>query len=157
MKYSAAIVTFVLATLAAAQVPFTSCSTGPTDFALSAFAVSPYPLCSGKISTYAAAGNLLAPIVNGSKLEITGRYLGHVIYVDNHDLCTLLSNQGTPCPVSTPQTALNLGVIVKSTLPVAVPWQWTVNATNGNPSQNNIFCQKTTVTLKDDYLETAYL
>jgi hypothetical protein len=133
MKYSTAIVTFVLATLAAAQVPFTSCSTGSTDSALSAFAVSPYPLCSGQTSTYAAAGNLLAPIVNGSKLEITGRYLGRIIYVDNHDLCTLLNSQGTPCPVSTPQTALNLGVLVKPTLPVNVsgispPWTLTNRA-----------------------------
>ncbi|KAF9345663.1 hypothetical protein BGX34_004571, partial [Mortierella sp. NVP85] len=100
MKFFAAIATLLFATLAAAQTPaFTDCATGPTDFALSSFSVSQHPLCINQNFCFTAVGQLAAPITQGANITLYGRYLGRVLYLENHDLCALSAAQGNPCPV----------------------------------------------------------
>ncbi|KAF9574611.1 hypothetical protein EC968_006026 [Mortierella alpina] len=144
MKFITAIAALFVATVANAQVPFTNCATGPTDITIDTFSIAPYPLCVGKEVCATGTGVLSTPVIEGAKLSIIGKYLGRVVYTDNHDLCTLMAAQGHPCPIPTTLTSITACVPVKSTAPANIPVQLTVQATNGN--NHVLFCQAATVT-----------
>ncbi|KAG0365104.1 hypothetical protein BC939DRAFT_455811 [Gamsiella multidivaricata] len=147
MKFFAAIAALVVAAVANAQSPaFTNCATGATDMTVSAFSVSPYPLCIGQNVCASVTGTLSTPVITGAKLAITGRYGGRVVYTDNQDLCTVLAASGHPCPVATSVTSITACVLVKTTAPANVPVALVIQATNGNG--NVLFCQTATVTAK---------
>ncbi|KAG0302929.1 hypothetical protein BGZ97_002118, partial [Linnemannia gamsii] len=106
MKFIAAIAALVVAAVANAQVPFTNCANGPTQIAINNFSISPYPLCINQNVCATGTGTLNTPVIEGSTLSITGRYLGRLVYTDNHDLCTLMASQGFPCPLPTTMTSI---------------------------------------------------
>ncbi|KAG0242928.1 hypothetical protein BG011_003227 [Mortierella polycephala] len=112
---------------------------------VTSFSVSPYPLCVGQNACFTATGTLLHPIIRSASLSIVGKYLGRVVYTDNHDLCDLLATWGQICPIATSVTSITACVIVKSTAPVGIPIALTIKATNGNG--NLLFCQVATVTV----------
>ncbi|KAF9349471.1 hypothetical protein BGX34_001773 [Mortierella sp. NVP85] len=147
MKFIAAVAALALAAVAQAQT-FTSCATGATDMTVSSITLDKNPLCVGENVCATVTGTLANPIVEttpgSTKLAIVGRYLGRVVYTDNHDLCTLLAASGHPCPVATSVTSVTACVLVKTSAPVGVPVALTIQATNGNG--NTIFCQTATVT-----------
>ncbi|KAF9273193.1 hypothetical protein BGZ68_001729, partial [Mortierella alpina] len=93
MKFITAIAALFVATVANAQVPFTNCATGNTDIVIDTFSISPYPLCVGKEVCATGTGVLSTPVIAGAKLSIVGKYLGRIVYTDNHDLCTLMAAQ----------------------------------------------------------------
>ncbi|KAK3806072.1 MAG: hypothetical protein J3Q66DRAFT_359422 [Benniella sp.] len=147
MKFFAAVAALALAAVANAQSPFfTSCSpAGVTpEMSVISLSLNPYPLCIGQIVTATATGVLSAPVTDGSKLAIIGRYLGRVVYTDNQDLCGLASTSGLSCPIATSVSSITVQVLVKNTAPANVPVALQISATNGNG--NLLFCQQATVT-----------
>ncbi|KAF9955255.1 hypothetical protein BGZ72_003913 [Mortierella alpina] len=147
MKFIAAIAALIVAAVANAQTPsppFGNCATGATDMTVTGFTLTPYPLCIGQTVCATVNGTLSAPIVAPAKLAITGRYLGRVVYTDNHDLCVVLAASGVPCPVPTTVTSVTACVLVKPTAPANIPVALTLLATNGN--NHVLFCQSATVT-----------
>ncbi|KAG9321460.1 hypothetical protein KVV02_003587 [Mortierella alpina] len=143
MKFIAAIAALVAAAVANAQT-FTNCAAGPTDMALTAFSVTPYPLCIGQNVCATVSGTLSTPIVAPAKLSVTGKYLGRIVYTDNQDLCAVLAASGIPCPVPVSVTTVTACVLVKPSAPANIPVQLTILATNGN--NHVLFCQAATVT-----------
>ncbi|KAF9095064.1 hypothetical protein BGX23_001143 [Mortierella sp. AD031] len=144
MKFIAALVALFAVSAVNAQSPaFTSCATTPTQMTVSSFAVAPYPLCINQSVCAQVGGTLSAPIVAGAKLAITGRYLGRIVYTDNHDLCTVLATTGLTCPVPTTVTAVNACVLVKPNAPPNIGVALQILATNGDGGI--LFCQTATV------------
>ncbi|KAF9913879.1 hypothetical protein BX616_009399 [Lobosporangium transversale] len=141
MKFITAVAAFVLAAVANAQTQptFTNCATGATDLVINSFSLSPYPLCIGQNVCATGNGQLSAPVTAGAKLNIVGKYLNRIVYTDAHDLCTLLGNQGHPCPVPVTLTSITACVLVKTTAPAGIPVQLQISATNGNG--HVLFCQ----------------
>ncbi|KAF9094727.1 hypothetical protein BGX29_009381 [Mortierella sp. GBA35] len=129
MKFIAALVALFAVSAVNAQSPaFTSCATTPTQMT---------SVCAQ------VGGTLSAPIVAGAKLAITGRYLGRIVYTDNHDLCTVLATTGLTCPVPTTVTAVNACVLVKPNAPPNIGVALQILATNGDGGI--LFCQTATV------------
>ncbi|KAF9937887.1 hypothetical protein BGZ75_004470 [Mortierella antarctica] len=143
MKFIAAIAALVVAAVANAQT-FTNCAAGPTDMTLTAFSVTPYPLCIGQNVCATVSGTLSTPIIAPAKLSVTGKYLGRIVYTDNQDLCAVLLASGIPCPVPVSVTTVTACVLVKPSAPANIPVQLTILATNGN--NHVLFCQAATVT-----------
>ncbi|KAI8349482.1 hypothetical protein B0O80DRAFT_459648 [Mortierella sp. GBAus27b] len=141
MKFFAAVAALAYLAFTVAQTlpPITNCATGPTDLVINSFTLAPYPLCVNQNVCATGTGQLLTPVVAGGQLSIIGRYLGRVVYTDNHDLCGLLSTQGFTCPIPTTLTSITACVLVKPNAPVNIPVALTVQATNGNG--NLLFCQ----------------
>ncbi|KAF9417825.1 hypothetical protein BGZ76_004486, partial [Entomortierella beljakovae] len=109
MKFIAAIAS--LAFIAAVQsqdapASWVSCASGESQLEVSSFITEPYPFCVGQQVCANIEGTLSAPIIEGAKVSIIGRYLGKIVYTDNQDFCALLAAQGTPCPVPTSVTSL---------------------------------------------------
>ncbi|KAI1297119.1 hypothetical protein EDD11_007229 [Mortierella claussenii] len=140
MKFFAAVAALACLALANAQMPpVSNCATGATDLAITSFNLAPYPLCINQNVCATGTGQLSVPVTAGAKLNIVGKYLNRVVYTDAHDLCTLLSAQGHPCPVPITLTSITACVLVKPTAPAGVPVALTVSATNGNG--HVLFCQ----------------
>ncbi|KAF9155867.1 hypothetical protein BG015_008229 [Linnemannia schmuckeri] len=146
MKFIAAIAALVVAAVANAQVPFTNCASGPTQIAIQTFSIAPYPLCINQNVCATGTGILNTPVIAGSTLSITGRYLGRLVYTDNHDLCTLMASQGFPCPLPTTMTSITACVLVKPNAPPNIGVALQVVAVNGDGG--TLFCQAATVTAK---------
>ncbi|KAF9085851.1 hypothetical protein BGX23_009333 [Mortierella sp. AD031] len=147
MKFITALAALVVAAVANAQVPFTNCATTPTQIAITNFSIAPYPLCINQNVCATGTGTLSTPVVQGAKLAITGRYLGRIVYTDNHDLCTLMAAQGFPCPIPTTMTAITACVLVKPNAPPNIGVALQVLATNGDGGI--LFCQSATVQAKN--------
>ncbi|KAF9085582.1 hypothetical protein BGX27_003426 [Mortierella sp. AM989] len=142
MKFFAAAIALVAASVANAQDTWANCADKP-DATIDSFINSPSPGCIGKQICVTATGQLSAPITNPSLLIITGKYLGQTVYTDNHDFCPLLAIHGHPCPVPATVTSLTVCVMLKDTIPANVPANLTIVATNGNG--NTLFCQRSLV------------
>lgn len=134
MKLLAPLTTVVAAV--AAQGPgtiFTSCATpGTTEQTVANFMISA-PYCAGHNYTLTSTGPLSGPIFEPAKLAITGKFLGRVIYADNMDMCPLLAEAGTPCPVATTVTSLSLQRLLKPSFPANVRYYFQACA-------NLLFC-----------------
>ncbi|KAG0283300.1 hypothetical protein BGZ96_012334 [Linnemannia gamsii] len=140
MKFIAALTTLVLAAVASAQMPTPyNCATGPTQIAITSFTLDPYPLCINKMVCASGTGTLSTPVVDGATLSITGRYLGRLVYTDNHDLCSLLASQGFACPMPTTMTSITACVLVKPNAPPNIGVALRVVAVNGDGG--TLFCQ----------------
>ncbi|KAF9156658.1 hypothetical protein BG015_002862 [Linnemannia schmuckeri] len=122
-----------------AQVPFSNCATGPTQFNLNSFGMVPYPLCINKNMCLTGTGALTTPVIEGAQFAITGKYLGRVVYTDNHDLCILLAASGFPCPVPVNVPSLTACVLVKPNCPANIGMAMTFAATNGDGGI--LYCQ----------------
>jgi hypothetical protein len=118
MKLFAAIVTLILATLIAAQPVFTNCAPSTADFTVVNFSLYPHPGCVGQNVCITITGQLAAPITQGAKVTIIGKYLGRVVYTDSIDLCALSASQGNPCPLPVSLTSLTVCINVKASAPV---------------------------------------
>ncbi|KAG9068569.1 hypothetical protein KI688_010844 [Linnemannia hyalina] len=142
MKFIAALATLVLAAVASGQTtmptPF-DCSTGPTQIAITSFNLVPYPLCINEMVCATGTGTLSTPVIEGATLAITGRYLGRLVYTDNHDLCELLASQGFQCPMPTTMTSITACVLVKPNAPPNIGVALQVVAVNGDGGV--LFCQ----------------
>ncbi|KAG0256317.1 hypothetical protein BG011_004622 [Mortierella polycephala] len=150
MKFIIATAALLVATVANAQTVFTDCAPPGADLTINAFTLSPDPLCIGKDVCATGTGLLNTEVVDGASLAITGKYLGRVVYTDNHDLCELMGDQGHPCPIPTTLTSITACVLVKTTAPASIPVSLTVLAMNGNG--NTLFCQSATVTATNNAL-----
>ncbi|KAF9149734.1 hypothetical protein BG015_008449 [Linnemannia schmuckeri] len=141
MKFIAALATLVLAAVASAQTMPTpyNCATGPTQISITSFTLSPYPLCINQNVCATGTGTLSTPVIEGSTLSITGRYLGRLVYTDNHDLCALLASQGFQCPMPTTMTSITACVLVKPNAPPNIGVALRVVAVNGDGG--TLFCQ----------------
>ncbi|ORZ08525.1 hypothetical protein BCR41DRAFT_145604 [Lobosporangium transversale] len=140
MKFFAAIVALACLALSSAQMPTPyNCATGATDLLVTNFTLAPYPLCIGQNVCASGTGILSAPVTQGAKLNIVGKYLNRIVYTDAHDLCTLLGSQGVPCPIPITMTSITACVLVKPTAPAGIPVILQVSATNGNG--HVLFCQ----------------
>ncbi|KAF9187915.1 hypothetical protein BGZ51_000100 [Haplosporangium sp. Z 767] len=145
MKFITAAAALFVAAVANAQSPsFTNCAPASADMTVTGFSLSPYPLCVGKEVCATVTGTLNASIVGPSALSIVGKYLGRVVYTDNHDLCSVLADTEHPCPVDTTATSVTACILVKANAPTGIPVALTIQATNG--SGNTLFCQTATVT-----------
>ncbi|KAF9959794.1 hypothetical protein BGZ65_000047 [Modicella reniformis] len=149
MKFFAAIAALAVAAVAKALSPaFSDCSAGvSTDISVTGLTLAPYPLCIGQTVCATITGTLSNPITAGSTLSIIGRYLGRVVYSDNHDLCTVLAASGLPCTVNPPKSTVTACIPVLSSAPASIPVALTIQAVNGN--SNLIFCQSATVTAQN--------
>ncbi|KAF9404009.1 hypothetical protein BGX21_003897 [Mortierella sp. AD011] len=138
MKFFAAIITLIAATVVKADQPtWTSCNS-TADLTVSSFSVDPYPLCVGKNVCATIVGTLSAPITAPSTLSIVGTYFGVTIYKQFVDLCALVS-----CPVAQNTTTLEVCFPFLSTIPTGIPFVYTFSAANGN--EDSLFCQTATV------------
>ncbi|KAF9919736.1 hypothetical protein FBU30_010603 [Linnemannia zychae] len=141
----AVLATAVVSVISAQTGTFTNfkdCATGPVSFtSTNGFSLAPSPLCISKPFCLTSAGALSAPITEGAKYVIYGRYLGRMLYTDTQDLCPLLALNGTPCPVAAGDFNLNICVNVKPNFPVGWPFDFQFHAINGNGEL--IFCRAT--------------
>ncbi|KAF9373223.1 hypothetical protein CPB97_000714 [Podila verticillata] len=140
MKLLALLTTVVAAV--AAQGPgtiFTNCATpGTTDQTVTNFTISA-PFCAGHNYTLTSTGPLSDTIFEPTKLGIAGKFLGRVIYTDNADLCALLAEAGTPCPLATTVTSLSFQRLLKPSVATNINLQFSFQALNGN--NRVLFCQ----------------
>ncbi|KAK3836509.1 MAG: hypothetical protein JOS17DRAFT_787679 [Linnemannia elongata] len=136
--------TLTLAGLSQGLATFTNCATGPTVMAVTSFAVIPEPLCINHNMCATATGTLSDNIWGQAKYVITGRYLGRLVYTDNHDLCAILDLSGRPCPIPKTVTSLTTCTLVKPNAPSNIAMAMTFLATNGDG--NTIYCQSATLT-----------
>ncbi|KAF8933399.1 hypothetical protein BGZ47_010882 [Haplosporangium gracile] len=144
MKFIAAFVALVAASVVNAQSPaFTNCAAAP-QMAVTGFTVSPYPLCINKQVCATVTGTSTTPIDGDATLAVTGRYLGRLVYTDNQDLCTVLGASGHPCPVPITTNQVTACILVKPNAPPNIGVALTITATNGDGGV--IFCQTATVT-----------
>jgi hypothetical protein len=68
-----------------------------------------HPMCITQSVCFTATGSLLAPIMDGTNLTQTsliGKYLGRVLYREEHNLCDNLTAQGQSCPIPVGTTSL---------------------------------------------------
>ncbi|KAG0232260.1 hypothetical protein B0O80DRAFT_423146 [Mortierella sp. GBAus27b] len=147
MKFIAAFAALAFAAMAQAQL--TSCAgSTPTDMTGTSITLTPSTLCINQNVCATVSGTLINPIADSptkkASLSIIGRYLGRVVYTDNHDLCTVLGASGYPCPVPVTTTLVTACVLVLPNAPANIPVALTIQAVNGNG--NLIFCQSGTVT-----------
>ncbi|KAI9234905.1 MAG: hypothetical protein BYD32DRAFT_453622 [Podila humilis] len=146
MKFLA-VITTVIATAAALDYPvfpfvWKSCATpGTTDQTVTNFTLK-QSFCPGKNYTVIVTGPVTGDIVAPSKLWISGKFLGRVIYTDNHDFCALLAAAGTPCPLAAGTAALTFDVLLKPSWPTGVNAQFSYQVINGN--NRILFCQAAT-------------
>ncbi|KAF9300971.1 hypothetical protein BGZ74_007292 [Mortierella antarctica] len=99
-----------------------SCATGTTTQNVTAFTLTPSDYCIGKPYTLTSTGPLKTDIIAGGTFSVTGRYLGRVVYTDDHrDFCALLAAAGTPCPVAKTADALSFALTVKPWVPAIPP------------------------------------
>ncbi|KAG9324918.1 hypothetical protein KVV02_008480 [Mortierella alpina] len=139
MKITASFVAFVaLASTAAGQMNYTNCASGPTQFQMTSATWSPSPACIGKDICAVGTGTLDTPIIEGATLSLTARYLGRLVYTDNHDFCAVLAAQGTPCPVAAGAAVLKGCVKIKENVPPNVAAVFKTVAVNGDGG--TIFC-----------------
>ncbi|KAG0238804.1 hypothetical protein BGW41_008015 [Actinomortierella wolfii] len=143
MKFVAAVASLLIAAAAVVSgqtmpAPY-NCATGPTQIDIETFTLDPYPLCIGQSVCATGSGTLSTPVIQGAHLSITGKFLGRIVYTDNHDLCALLSSQGFDCPIPTTMTSITSCVQVKPNAPANIPVLLTVSATNGDGGV--LFCQ----------------
>ncbi|KAF9583536.1 hypothetical protein BGW38_009249, partial [Lunasporangiospora selenospora] len=133
----------VLATIAAvaSSVQAAGCATGSTQFALTSYTSTPSPPCIGKPVCFSVSGTLSAPIIEGGRINVVGRYLNRVVYTDNYDLCKLLADQGTPCPLPASTTDATVCINVKTNAPPNIPVNLTISAHNGDG--NVVWCEVT--------------
>ncbi|OAQ22925.1 hypothetical protein K457DRAFT_25577 [Linnemannia elongata AG-77] len=98
--------------------------------------VSPYPMCINKTACLTLTGTLLEPIIEDSSYTISGRLfnrVGRLVYSDdNIDLCKLLADSGTPCPIAPGPLTLNLCRLVKPNAPPLWAVVWIFAAVNGD-------------------------
>ncbi|KAG0225798.1 hypothetical protein BGW41_004551 [Actinomortierella wolfii] len=152
MKFCAIIATLFAAAIASAQdVPsFTHCEKLSDEIVpqltIEQFTIAPYPLCIGQSVCATGKGQLSTPVIEGAQLSITGKFLGRIVYTDNYDLCTLMANQGHPCPIPTTLTSLTSCINVKPNAPADINVKLEVMATNGDG--NLLFCQEANVIAK---------
>ncbi|KAI8358238.1 hypothetical protein B0O80DRAFT_520826 [Mortierella sp. GBAus27b] len=149
MRILSAITSLVFLGAVAAQTypSFADCATSPTDFNVSSFTISVYPMCITQRVCFTATGSLLAPITHGTNLtqvSLIGKYVGRVLYRDEQNLCDILGNQGQPCPVPVGTTSLTTCLYVKPNLIPDIPVKYELRLTNGNG--NTIFCRNATMT-----------
>ncbi|KAI8358239.1 hypothetical protein B0O80DRAFT_424308 [Mortierella sp. GBAus27b] len=149
MRISSGITSLLFLITAAAQSwpANTDCATSPTDFNVSGFAFSIYPMCIAQPICFTATGSLLAPIMHGTnltKVSFVGRYLGRVLYLDEQNLCDNLAAQGQPCPVPVGTTFLTTCFRIRDNFPPNIPMKFELRLTNGNG--NTIFCRNATMT-----------
>ncbi|KAF9156659.1 hypothetical protein BG015_002863 [Linnemannia schmuckeri] len=121
------------------KVSAANCASGPTDMTVTSFGYTPNPLMQNQQACHNAVGTLSVPVVGGAKLALVGRYLGRVVYTDNHDYCTLLALDGLPCPVPTTATSLHSCYLIKPSVPLNITFNMQWIATNANG--NMIYCQ----------------
>ncbi|KAF9309703.1 hypothetical protein BG003_009442 [Podila horticola] len=146
MKFITAVAALLVASVVNAQTPpvWTDCAPpGTADMTVSSFSVLPYPLCINQNVCATVVGTLSTPVVAPSKLSVSGKYLGRVVYTDNQDLCAILLAAGHPCPLPVTTTTITACILVKSTAPANINVQLTVQANNGN--NHILFCQASTV------------
>ncbi|KAF9331526.1 hypothetical protein BG006_005606 [Podila minutissima] len=144
MKFIAAVAALLVATVANAQVAWSDCApAGTADMTVSAFSVTPYPLCIGQNVCATVVGTLSTPVIAPAKLAVSGKYLGRVVYSDNQDLCAILLAAGHPCPLPVSTTSITACILVKPSAPANINVQLTVQALNGN--NHILFCQAATV------------
>ncbi|KAF9314597.1 hypothetical protein BG003_004003 [Podila horticola] len=155
MKFSTLVAAAAAVTLqvqvALAGPTFTDCAPpGIADFTVTNFTISS-PFCPGKNYTLTATGTLAAPIIAPSKLSISAKYLGRVAYTDNLELCQLLADAGSPCPVPITASSLSLNILLKPSFPPNVPMQFTFQVNNGN--NHILFCRAATLKGDGTWLE----
>ncbi|KAG9068506.1 hypothetical protein KI688_010779 [Linnemannia hyalina] len=144
MKFIAAFVALVAASVVNAQSPaFTNCAAAP-QMTVSSLTLDPYPLCINKNVCATITGTSTTPIDGDATLAITGRYLGRLVYTDNQDLCAVLGASGHACPVPITTTQVTACILVKPNAPPNIGVALTITATNGDGGV--IFCQTATVT-----------
>ncbi|KAF9539598.1 hypothetical protein EC957_005215 [Mortierella hygrophila] len=144
MKFIAAFVALVAASVVNAQSPtFTNCAAAP-QMAVTSLTLDPYPLCINENVCATITGTSTTPIDGDATLAITGRYLGRLVYTDNQDLCSVLAASGHACPVPITTTEVTACILVKPNAPPNIGVALTITATNGDGGI--IFCQTATVT-----------
>jgi len=73
---------------------------------------------SGKNYTVIVIGPVIQDIIASTELRITGRFLGRVVYNDNHyDVFSMLAATGTSCPIAAGTAALSFDVLLKPSWP----------------------------------------
>ncbi|KAK3837554.1 MAG: hypothetical protein J3R72DRAFT_423523 [Linnemannia gamsii] len=129
MKFTA-----TLAVLASDILSVVSAQDG-TYTNLSGCANAPSPFC------LTASGTLSAPITQGAQYSVKRKFLGHSAIDDRHDLCTLLSANGTPCPIAAGAFNMKICINALPNLPHSLPLDYQFSATTGDSEL--IFCQAT--------------
>ncbi|KAF9584014.1 hypothetical protein BGW38_007861 [Lunasporangiospora selenospora] len=135
------ITVLVIVAAVASSVQAANCGVVPTQFALTSFISTPSPPCIGRQLCISVSGTLNTPIIEGSKLNIAGKFLNHLVYADNYDLCKLLADQGTPCPLPITTTDATVCINVKTNAPPNVGSNVTFAAFNGDGG--TIWCEET--------------
>ncbi|KAF9152047.1 hypothetical protein BGX20_005245, partial [Mortierella sp. AD010] len=133
MKFFAAVIALVVATVVNAQVTWTDCAPG-SDLNVTSMTIDPYPICAGKNLCLTIVGTLSAPITAPSDLTIVGTFFGTTIYSQYFDLCSLVS-----CPVAQDTTPLEFCYPVMPGVPGGIDFVITFSSNNGNG--DNLFCQ----------------
>ncbi|KAG0367949.1 hypothetical protein BGX24_003024 [Mortierella sp. AD032] len=148
MKFTATLAVLASAVLSVvsaqdgAYTNLSGCANAPSvTFDASNYSISPSPLCIAKPFCLTASGTLAAPITQGAQYAVKGRFLGHSAIDDRHDLCALLSANGTPCPIAVGAFNLKICVNALPNLPHSLPLDYQFSATTGDSEL--IFCQAT--------------
>ncbi|KAK5808515.1 hypothetical protein F5H01DRAFT_382845 [Linnemannia elongata] len=106
------------------------------QYHLTSATISPYPMCRNKTACLTLTGTLSEPIIEGASYTILGRLFkrfGRLVYLDDKiDLCKLLADSGTPCPIAPGPFTLNLCRLVKPNVPLLLGVVWIFEAVNGD-------------------------
>ncbi|KAF9172473.1 Phosphatidylglycerol/phosphatidylinositol transfer protein [Mortierella sp. AD011] len=137
MKFIAFVVaTVVLATTVSAD--FTSCGSPNDTLALSNVSYTPNPPKVGQQLCITVNGTLSEPVTQGANLTVIATYDGFPVYSNTTDLCAVLANSTTPCPIDTNVTSVTECVNVPSEIPTNTTFNLQANATSASGAQ--IFC-----------------
>ncbi|KAF9369462.1 hypothetical protein CPB97_003584 [Podila verticillata] len=107
--------------------------------------IFPMPFCPQAESDYIyfLRGNLSEPLVQGSKLIISARVSGKLVYSDTQDYCKLLNVQSQGCPVPANQTVVMYTRVPKKNMPIEGPVDYTYQAVT--PDGRDIYCWTSTL------------
>ncbi|KAG0357027.1 hypothetical protein BGX24_006315 [Mortierella sp. AD032] len=126
------------------SVELANCAANP-QLTTTSVSISPSPMCITKPYCLSTTGILSNDLIDSGEgfrnttFAVSGRYLGRLIYTDRKDICQLLAESGTPCPIPAGPVTLKICNNLKINLPPNINYAFTFTATNGDGGQ--VFCR----------------
>ncbi|KAF9911835.1 hypothetical protein EC991_002138 [Linnemannia zychae] len=150
MKLISALFTLAVVTISSVSAQtgsftnWTDCANNPSrvPVVVTSASFTPYPVCIGGDYCFQITGTSSVPITQGAKIYTVVNAAGRFYPNGNQtDMCTLLAESGTPCPIPAGPVSLkfchkNAQVSLKN---YKLFWMFGANDANGQ----SLFCQNT--------------
>ncbi|KAG0321445.1 hypothetical protein BGZ97_011326 [Linnemannia gamsii] len=149
MKFAAVIASaaaFIAAASQASPLVWTNCAPPGAVVSDVSFKMDGEWACVGEKVCGTLTGIFPDPIIQGSKLVVSVKYLGRITNTFNADLCTVLGESGYNCPVPAGPKTIHACIHYNGEV-VNIPGNTTMYAYNGDSKY--LFCQASTVMNKN--------